>query len=82
MRTRRGSVYEGKFENRLLGPTGKAISLGCASPRMFTSNPPAVHLPFALLCMYQHRLKRRPLPSMLLKVRFCVDSIPSALTIF
>jgi hypothetical protein len=44
------------------------------------SQPPAVHLPFALPCMYQHRLKRRPLPSMLLNIRFCVDSIPSALT--
>jgi hypothetical protein len=32
--------------------------------------------------MYFHRLKCRPLPCMLLNMRFSVDSIPSALTIF
>jgi len=36
----------------------------------------------ALLYMYYHCLKRRPLPSMLLNVRFCVDSNPIAPTIF
>jgi len=49
----------------------------CWHPRIHL----AVQLPFALLYMYYDRLKRRLLLCILLNVRYCVDSIPSALTI-
>src|SRR4029077_19583703 len=55
--------------------------LGAVTITLTHYREPAVHLPLALLYMYYHCLKRRPLPSMLLNIRSCVDSNPIAPTI-
>jgi len=54
------------------------MSESCPCAITVAQEPPAIHLPLALLCMYYHRLNRRPLPWMLLNIRFSVDSNPTS----
>jgi hypothetical protein len=76
-----GTKREFRQIRKIVYGTGKATEIHLSAPSRQSptrvSGSHAVHLPFALPCMYQHRLKRRPLLAMLLRLRLGGDSSPT-----
>jgi hypothetical protein len=71
-------IRQRKFENRLLGPTRHSPqSAICCDLRLSALHLRSVCVPVVAF----HSLRCHPWPCMSLKLRFVMDSIPSALTI-